>query len=90
MYARALDSEFAREVRAGLTRHERFGLRQAVRDGEILLRLIAARGPRRQQEIQRGTRAALVQQLKKRVLRVVAGFTPDHGRCLPLHGTAVE
>ena len=57
---------------------EGFGLRQAVGDGEVLLRLVAAGGIHRQQEIERGARAALVQQLEEGMLGVVARLAPDH------------
>jgi len=44
----------------GLAGHEGLRLRQTAGDRQVLLRLVAARGARGQQEVQRGARRALV------------------------------
>ena len=74
----------------GLAVHEGLGLRQTTGDGEVLLRLVAARGTHRQKKIERGARRALMQQLKEGVLGIVAGFAPDDGRGPALHRLPAE
>ena len=74
----ALLAQIRLDLLGALAEGEGLGLRQAVGDREILLRLAAAGGVHRQQEIERRARAALVQQLEERVLRIVARLAPDH------------
>ena len=70
----------ARRLLQRVAESERLGLRQAIGDGELGLRGIAAGRLRRQQEIERSARRALVQHLEEGMLGVVAGLAPDHRR----------
>jgi hypothetical protein len=88
--------EFGSGLLHGVAEGEGFGLGEAIGLGQLGLRRVVARRLRRQQEIERRARRALVQHLEEGVLRVVAGFAPDHRRRLvtcrftgEIHGLAV-
>ena len=49
----------------GLSVEERLGLRQTAGDSQILLRLVAARGARRHQQVERCALRPLVQELEE-------------------------
>src|SRR3954454_6669469 len=77
--------------RAGiLPERKGFRLRQAVGDSQVLLRLITAGRIYRHQEVERRARTALMQQLEKRVLRIITGLAPDDRAGRGLDGTAVQ
>ncbi len=82
--------QFQPHGRRRVPRHERFGLRKAVRDGEVLLLLIAGGRLCRQHEIQRRPRCSLMQKLEEGMLRIITRLAPDHSGRIPLYREALR
>src|SRR5262249_20141419 len=86
----ALALELRADSPCRLTVGERLRLGQTAGDRQVLLRLVATGGARRQQKMQRRPGSSLVQELEEGVLAVVGSLTPDYRRGIGFHGLAIE